>query len=40
MKQELVVQSSAIEWHDMPWGFLFMAAIVIVLVMLVKNLMK
>jgi hypothetical protein len=40
MKQELMVQSSTIEWHDMPWGFLLMAAIVIVLVMLVKDLMK
>ena len=40
MKKELVAQSSAIEWHNMPWGFLLMAAIVVVLVMLVKDLLK
>ncbi len=40
MKQELVVQSSTIEWHNMPWGFLFMTGIVVVLVIVIKNLLK
>lgn len=40
MKDELINQSSAIQWHELPWGFLFMAAIVVVLVMVARDLLK
>jgi hypothetical protein len=40
MNEELIRQSSGIGLHDMPWGFLLMAAIVIVLIIVVKNLLK
>lgn len=40
MKDELINHGSAIQWHDLPWGFLLMGAIVVVLVMVVRDLLK
>ncbi len=40
MKDEIIKQSSAIEWSELPWGFLLMAAIVVVLAMVAKDLLK
>lgn len=40
MHEEMLTHSAGIDWHNFPWGFLLMAAIVIVLIIVVKDLIK